>query len=51
MSVGHLRSTIIGAAIQRLYEFQGYKAIGINHFGDYGTQFGKLLFAFTEMGR
>ncbi|MEK7066824.1 MAG: arginine--tRNA ligase [Patescibacteria group bacterium] len=50
MSVGHLRSTIIGAAIQRLYEFQGYKAIGINHFGDYGTQFGKLLFAFTEWG-
>lgn len=50
MSVGHLRSTIIGAAIQRLYEFQGYKVIGINHFGDYGTQFGKLLFAFAEWG-
>jgi len=50
MSVGHLRSTIIGAAIQRLYEFQGYKVIGINHFGDYGTQFGKLLFAFSEWG-
>lgn len=50
MSVGHLRSTIIGAAIQRLYEFQGYKAIGINHLGDFGTQFGKLLYAYFKWG-
>lgn len=45
MSVGHLRSTIIGESLKRIYEFQGYTVIGMNHFGDFGTQFGKLLVA------
>lgn len=48
MSVGHLRSTVIGAALKRLYEAQGFAVIGINHFGDFGTQFGKLLYAMAQ---
>ncbi len=43
--VGHLRSTVIGAAIKRLLEFQGYPCIGINHLGDWGMQFGRMLAA------
>jgi len=42
--VGHLRSTIIGQALYNLYEFLGYKVIGDNHIGDWGTQFGKLIY-------
>ncbi|MBU2036136.1 arginine--tRNA ligase, partial [Patescibacteria group bacterium] len=42
-SIGHLRSTIIGQAIYNLYEFLGYKVVGDNHWGDWGTQFGTLL--------
>jgi len=42
--VGHLRSTIIGQAIYNLYNFLGYKCIGDNHIGDWGTQFGKLIY-------
>jgi arginyl-tRNA synthetase len=48
MSVGHLRSTIIGAAIKNLLEFQGFRCVGINHLGDWGTQFGKLIYAYRE---
>lgn len=48
MSVGHLRSTIIGAALYQLAAFVGYRPIGINHIADWGTQFGSLLYAFTE---
>lgn len=47
MSVGHLRSTIIGAALVKLYDFVGYHPVGINHIADWGTQFGKLLYAFV----
>ena len=47
MSVGHLRSTVIGAALHRLYANIGYAPVGINHIADWGTQFGKLLYAFT----
>ncbi len=47
MSVGHLRSTIIGAALYRLAAFNGYRPIGINHPADWGTQFGALLHAYT----
>ena len=43
---GHLFSTTIGAAIYRLYGFLGYKVIGINYIGDWGSQFGKLLYAY-----
>ena len=41
--IGHMRSTIIGGALYNLYKFMGYNTIGINHLGDYGTQFGKLI--------
>lgn len=50
MSVGHLRSTLIGDALYRIYRFLGYKCIGINHLGDWGTQFGKLLVAYNRWG-
>lgn len=49
-SVGHLRSTIIGQAIYNLYKFLGYNVIGDNHIGDWGTQFGKLMCAFSRWG-
>ncbi len=48
MSVGHLRSTIIGAALHRLYAFAGYRPVGVNHFADWGTQFGTLLYGMTH---
>ena len=41
--VGHLRSTIIGGALVRIFEVLGYKVIGINHVGDWGTQFGRQI--------
>lgn len=44
--VGHLRSTVIGNALYNIYKFLGYKVVGINHLGDYGTQFGKLIEAY-----
>jgi arginyl-tRNA synthetase len=49
-SVGHLRSTIIGQALRNILSFLGYKAVGDNHLGDWGTQFGKLLSAFDRWG-
>jgi arginyl-tRNA synthetase len=48
--IGHIRTTVIGNAIYKLYESQGYKTIRINHLGDYGTQFGKLIVAFKKWG-
>ena len=42
--IGHLRSTIIGQALYNIYSFLGYKVIGDNHLGDWGTQFGKLIY-------
>jgi len=50
MHVGHLRSTIIGAAIQRLHDALGYRTVGINHIGDWGAQFGKLVCAIHRWG-
>ena len=44
--VGHLRTTLIGNALYKLYKYLGYKTIGINHLGDYGTQFGKMIEAY-----
>ncbi|MBR3696657.1 MAG: arginine--tRNA ligase [Clostridia bacterium] len=41
--IGHLRTTIIGASLYKIYKFLGYNTVGINHLGDYGTQFGKLI--------
>ncbi len=45
MHVGHFRAAIIGQAIRNLAESQGYQVLGINHLGDWGTQFGKLIWA------
>jgi arginyl-tRNA synthetase len=50
MHVGHLRSTVIGAALARMCEFQGHKVVRLNHIGDWGAQFGKLLAAFQRWG-
>ncbi len=50
MHVGHLRSTIIGGAIQRLHDTLGYRTVGINHVGDWGSQFGKLVAALERWG-
>jgi arginyl-tRNA synthetase len=50
MHVGHLRSTIIGAAVQRLHALLGYRTVGINHIGDWGSQFGKLVVAIERWG-
>jgi arginyl-tRNA synthetase len=48
--VGHLRSTVIGSALYRIYRALGYRVVGINHIGDWGTQFGKLIVAFRRWG-
>ncbi|MFS0752583.1 arginine--tRNA ligase [Oceanobacillus sp. 1P07AA] len=49
-SMGHLRSTVIGNAIANIAEKVGYKTIRINHLGDWGTQFGKLMVAYQKWG-
>jgi len=46
--IGHLRSTVIGQALYNLYQKLGYKVIGDNHLGDWGTQFGVLLYQITS---
>ncbi|MCB9677833.1 MAG: arginine--tRNA ligase [Alphaproteobacteria bacterium] len=46
--VGHLRSTVIGDAIHRIYEACGWRVVADNHLGDWGTQFGKLIVAWNE---
>ena len=48
--VGHLRSTVIGMSLSKIYEFCGHNAIKINYLGDFGTQFGKLITAFCRYG-
>jgi len=50
LAVHHLRSAVIGNAIYNLYNAIGYKCIGINHLGDWGTQFGQLIVAFKRWG-
>lgn len=49
-SMGHLRSTVIGNALANIAEKNGYNAIRINHLGDWGTQFGKLIVAYKRWG-
>ncbi|MFJ3389339.1 arginine--tRNA ligase [Lysinibacillus sp. NPDC086135] len=49
-SMGHLRSTVIGNALANIAEKNGYQAIRINHIGDWGTQFGKLIVAYRKWG-
>lgn len=48
--IGHLRNTIIGSSLYKTYKFLGYNTIGINHLGDYGTQFAKLIEGYKRWG-
>ena len=48
--IGHLSTTVLGSALYKIYNFLGYRAVGINHLGDYGTQFGKLISAYKRWG-
>ena len=48
--IGHLSSTVIGHSLYRIYQHMGYSCIGINHLGDWGTQFGKLIVAYKRWG-
>ncbi|MGB4465424.1 MAG: arginine--tRNA ligase [Eubacteriales bacterium] len=48
--VGHLGSTVIGHSLRKLFEYRGYKCISINHLGDWGTQFGKMIVAYKRWG-
>lgn len=48
--IGHLRNTVIGAALYNIYQYLGYNTIGMNHLGDYGTQFGKLIEGYKRWG-
>ncbi|WP_341266582.1 arginine--tRNA ligase [Candidatus Phytoplasma fraxini] len=47
-SIGHLRSTIIGHSLTKVYQKLGFKTISINHLGDWGTQFGKMIVAYRK---
>lgn len=46
--IGHLRSTVIGNSLYRIYDAYGYNSISVNHLGDWGTQFGKLIVAYKK---
>ena len=48
MHIGHLRSTIIGDSVCRIFRFLGYKVVADNHIGDWGTQFGKLIIGYRN---
>ncbi len=48
MHIGHVRSTVIGNALDRMYRFLGHRVIADNHLGDWGTQFGILIQGFGE---
>ena len=48
--IGHLSTTVIGGALYKIFKFLGYNVVGINHLGDYGTQFGKLICAYKKWG-
>lgn len=50
MHIGHLKTTVIGAVLANVYSFLGYKTIGINYVGDYGTPFGKIITAYLRWG-
>ena len=49
--IGHLSTTVIGASLARVYAFLGYEVVGINHLGDWGTQFGKMISAYKRWGK
>ena len=48
--IGHLSTTVIGGALYRIFSHLGYKTVGINHLGDWGTQFGKMIVAYLKWG-
>ena len=48
--IGHIRTTVIGNSLYKIYKFLGYDTIAINHLGDYGTQFGMLISAYKKWG-
>jgi len=50
LAIWHLRSTMIGNSLYRLHKFSGYKTIGVNFLGDWGTQFGQLIYAHETWG-
>jgi len=48
--IGHLSTTMIGHSLKRIFDYLGYTTVGINHLGDWGTQFGKLISAYKRWG-
>ena len=48
--IGHIRSTVIGNSLYKIYDAMGYNVTRINHLGDYGTQFGKMIVAYRHWG-
>lgn len=48
--IGHIRSTVIGNSLYKIFDFLGYDVVRINHLGDYGTQFGKMIVAYRKWG-
>lgn len=48
--IGHLSTTMIGHSLKRIYDHLGYTTVGINHLGDWGTQFGKMICAYKKWG-
>ena len=48
--IGHLSTTMIGNSLRRIYDFLGWKTVSINHLGDWGTQFGKMICAYKKWG-
>ncbi len=49
--IGHLSTTVIGNSLYKIFNFLGYHSVGINHLGDWGTQFGKLIVAYKHWGK
>jgi arginyl-tRNA synthetase len=50
LGIGHLRSTVIGNCLALVFEKLGYRALRVNHLGDWGTQFGAIIYAFKQWG-
>ena len=48
--IGHIRSTVIGNSLYKIFDSLGYNVVRINHLGDYGTQFGKMIVAYRKWG-
>lgn len=48
--IGHLGTTVIGHSLKQLFAFHGYHCVGVNHLGDWGTQFGKMIVAYRRWG-